>query len=84
MALCFVWQVVSAAPSSEEEFELLIDADDSKDPSELLNCIVDAVAKALEKTNYEKVIETLKEDMIVVDLKLKTCEVEEKGREQRK
>lgn len=81
----FIWQVASAAPSSsDEEFELLIYADDSKDPSELLKCLVDAVAKALEDTNYDKVIERLKEDMVVVDLKLRTCEAEEEKRERRK
>lgn len=83
----FVSQVVSAAPSSDEEFDVMFDADEGgqdMDPSERLKCIVDAVAQALEKVKYDKVIEKLRKDIVVVDLRFKACQAEEDKWQERK
>lgn len=54
------------------------------DPTERLKCIVDAVSQALEEVKYDKVIDKLRKDIVVVDLRFKACQAEEDKSQKRK
>lgn len=61
----------------EAEFDFMFEENEGQNPAERIKCMIEAIRDAVKETDYEKIVEKMKQEMEEVGNRMKSCQTEQ-------